>query len=767
MHTATSRAASRVASSLLLLLSFFVASTATAERDTAAADPYAGFAAFRGSKVPPGALPVARFAPQRDDFAFLLPTSSSGAPEPPAGARRLPGEGPWPTGRLLVELSGAGALEPAARELAKNLDVSFERSLRVGRWVLLDANDPTLVRQILNQLVSAREVVRAEPELLRRLDLRSPFDDALFPLQWHLENTRQRDLPRMQVGADIHARAAWQITTGDPDVIIAVLDTGLDLGHPEFADEGKIVAPFNTTDLSADPAPPANELNSAHGVACAGLAAASQSGTTGVVGVCPDCSVMPIRMLAGYGYTTDTAVVDAFVHARDEGAAVASCSWGFFGTYPPRAALAALASFVEEGRGGLGAVALFAAGNTGSEAFPHDVSLEPRVLAIGGTGADDERAAYSSYGPGLDVMAPTGHRFEDETGEPLLLAPMLVTSDRPGADGYNPALDVDHDPGTVLDTDYTAVMDGTSGATPIAAGLAGLVLSMRPELRYEQVHALLREHAAQVGDVVYDERGFNPYYGHGRIDAAATLLAASTGNVCLPDAEACDDGVDNDCDGHVDDEDEDCGFELPEMDLNVGAPCSEGCGLGYCWSAVSDGVCSVSCSAGGCPEGALCIETRSGPFYEPKCMQTCDDDGDCRGGSTCLATAEGGVCHVVCGLDETSGCPAGFRCQAPGEPCVPDDSAPPADGGEPDAGDVDAGGSDAGTSDAGTGSPDGGDPDAGTSDAGKPDAGDVETPPEGCGCESARGEGAGSAVLLWGLVGVAVLRRRRVERPST
>lgn len=671
-----SAVASLLSASALCTSMLFPASLRAAELDGSGppAVPrarYEGFAAFRAAQLPEGALPVARLRREPADYVFLLPAGSK-----PPSARALPGGGPWRTGRLLVDVGGAAPLDEAARRLAVDVGVDFVRALGVGRWALFDAREPGAVSSALLRLGASAAVRRVEAELLRRLDVRSPFDDVLFPLQWHLENTGQRALPRMSSGADVKARQAWQITTGDPDVIIAVIDTGQDLGHPDFDDPGKMVAPLDTTDLSTDPSPEPFESSGAHGIACAGLAAASRTGTVGTVGVCPDCGVMPIRIFDDAGFTTDTSVVDAFVHARAEGASIVSNSWGYAPQILPAAVLDALAAFVDEARGGLGGVVLFAIGNSYAEVAASEIAVDPRVLAVGGTGADDERVLYSTFGEGIDLVAPTGHDFDfDGQGGFVLVGPQLITTDRPGDDGFNPPFDDFVDPGVVVDLDYTATMSGTSGACPIAAGVAGLVLSVRPDLRYEQVFALLRDHAEKVGPVTYDARGWHPEYGFGRVDAFRAVLAAATDEVCAPADESCADGVDNDCDGSVDDEDEDCGFELPPPDAPVGAACNvndpEACGDGFCWTFVAsgEGVCALTCLGGVCPEGSLCVSTDDAWGDYPFCFQTCTDDGDCAPGAACIEAAEGRVCHPLCGLPAGTLCPDGLSCEGEGAPC--------------------------------------------------------------------------------------------------
>lgn len=622
----------------LALVGLLMVHAGVALPDTGPGAAYQGRMSVRASSVFNGATKLAQL---EDGSLILLAPSDALLPK---DAQRLDGDGPWMTGRLIVDLNARPSeLMSTAQRVALKLHADVVRPLRIGSWVLLDLHHSAHVGRALTLLGLDRDVRRAEPELVRRLDVRSPLDDRLFPKQWHLENTAQRSaqFPQMMHGADINARGAWSMSTGDPLVVIAVLDTGMDLTHPEFLQAGKIVAAFNPLDLSSDPSPPPMEWGAAHGIACAGLAAASQAGTGGVVGVCPDCGVMPIRIFNDLGFTLDTSVLDALVHARENGASVVSNSWGYAAEFPPLAVRDALQELAKNGRGGLGAVVVFAIGNSGEEVSRLELATDPRCIAVGGTGSDDVSVSYSTWGTGLDVMAPTG-----DTG-----GPGLVTTDRQGDDGFNPGDDAYEDPDYVTDTDYTAVMSGTSGACPQVAGLAGLLLSVRPDLRYEQVFALIRDTAERVGGD-HDATGWSPRYGHGRIDAAAALTAAVANAVCMPGVEVCNDGRDNDCDGSPDGDDEDCGYVPPEPQVPLGMTCDPNallsCMDGFCTSADgAEGICITTCISSPCPVSGRCVLVGLGPGDSqpiPICLVGCEGTLQCQRGSACQDSSLGPVC---------------------------------------------------------------------------------------------------------------------------
>lgn len=647
------------------------------------ADRYEGVTAWRGPEVPVAASVLGVVGADR---LFVLPKTHAA----PATARRLPGAGPWPTGRVFVE-----TVRP--HDVARRIGARVLREPNSSGWALLDVA-PARVAHLGRALVGADDVDRWAPDMLRRFDVRSPQDNELYSLQWHLENVgqRQAQFPDTVIaGSDIDAPCAWQTTTGDPSVIVAVIDTGHAAGHPDFASPGKIVAPLDTTGASANAEPPAGENGGAHGTAVAGLAVADSVGTVGVTGVCPECRLMPIRIFDALGFGSDTAVVDAFDHALTNGASVANNSWGYGSELVPRPVLEAIGRFAHGARDGLGGVVVFAIGNTYGEAPASEIALDPRALAIGGTGSDDLRVAYSTFSAGIDLVAPTGHEIEWTGAGAEPLGPQLVTTDILGEDGFNPAEDDELEPGVVVDNDWTGVMSGTSGAAPIAAGVAALLLSAAPSLRYEQVFALLTASAEKVGGQVYGDDGHSSLYGFGRIDACAALARLASGALCDVQQEVCDDEVDNDCDGSADGLDDECGFELPAPDLPFGEACdpwdAAGCGDGWCFASgfETDGVCATTCLGGVCAEG-LCIETGDEQRPFPVCLISCETASDCDGTTGCLAIDGVRVCYPRCDGPE-SYCPAEMVCGVDGQ-CAPPEGPPqPVDAGPPPPSTVDGG----------------------------------------------------------------------------
>lgn len=373
-----------------------------------------------------------------------------------------------------------------------------------GFHIIVNTN--TTAIDAANAIRLKPEVMWAYPNFVWPRKQRFTPTDPLFPQQAHLNNTGQN---AGLAGADIKATQAWDLTIGSPQVTIAVLDSGIDIDHEDLV--GRIINPRDTVDDDNDPRPITGED---HGTACAGLALASVNNGVGGAGVAPQCRLMPIRVITNFTTLADEA--EAFMWAANNGADVISNSWGPADNAPPNdpgqllptSTKDAIDFAATQGRGGKGCVILFAAGN-GSENMDTDgYASYTRVIAVGSANNRDRQASYSDFGASLDIVAPGG---DFPTG--------LITTDRTGAPGYTTG-------------NYTGVADtfvGTSAACPVAAGVAGLILSRDSSLTNIQVQQILQNTADKVGGVVYDVNGHNDDYGSGRVNAFAALQSIVVG----------------------------------------------------------------------------------------------------------------------------------------------------------------------------------------------------------------------------------------------
>ncbi|WP_254533378.1 S8 family serine peptidase [Natrinema gelatinilyticum] len=430
------------------------------------------------------------------------------------------GEGMIPTGTMTVQFKPDVAIDEQNEILAEfGLEVLTDLDfLPDGYTVRLTHDSTENPLKIADKLQDRTEIETAEPDLQFQIQFYRFPADTLYQEQWHLNN--RGDVAGLTAGADVKAEGAWEYTMGTRDVTVCVTDDGFDLEHSDFDAPGKIVGPANFgEDGDLDDVRPVQRSDN-HGTACAGVAIAEANGT-GVVGLAPGCSFMPVRTSK---WLSDPAIVSVFQHAIRNDADVISCSWGAAGSYFPLSTQmnAIIRTAARQGRrNGKGCVILFAAGNAD---LPLDgekegtrshqgFALHPDVIAIGASNSHDKRSSYSNYGPELTVCAPS-------SGSP---GRGIVTTDRRGWQGYTR-------------TDYTQTFGGTSSATPLVAGLAALLLSLDPELSSVEVKRILTTTADKIDedDGEYED-GHSPWYGHGRINAQrATALLAGDGDEEFP-----------------------------------------------------------------------------------------------------------------------------------------------------------------------------------------------------------------------------------------
>ncbi len=318
-------------------------------------------------------------------------------------------------------------------------------------------------------------------------------DDTYFPNQWHLENAGQSG---GTASADVRAPEAWGITTGDPNISVAIIDHGIDLSHPDLVDNLVAGYDFWDDDDAPEPGPDSLYLADPHGTACAGLVAARGNNSLGVAGVTWACKIIPVRVdIGGEMPTNEADIATALRWAAANGADVLSNSWGFYGPLPLiHAAIIDITKTGGIGRDGKGCTVFFCAGNNTS--FIWWPAVYSEVIAVGATNHRDIRASFSNVGPELDVTAPGDD---------------VWTTDISGPNGYTFF-------GLYDLQDYYPTFSGTSAATPIAAGVAALILSVEPGLTNEEVRHFVECSVLDLGETGWDER-----YGWGRVDARAAL----------------------------------------------------------------------------------------------------------------------------------------------------------------------------------------------------------------------------------------------------
>jgi len=301
-------------------------------------------------------------------------------------------------------------------------------------------------------------------------------DDTFFESQWHLLNVGQTG---GTPGADVSILDGWAIERGSPLIRVAVLDTGVDFLHPDL--DGRLQPGFDFVNEDGDAT-----ADHPHGVWVTGLLAANAADGFGVAGVDRGCSVVPVKVLDATNTGTVFDLVQGIDWAAEQQIPVVSMS---LVDYP---ASGALAVALGEARAA-GSILLACSGNGGlGDADVSWPGASPDTLSIGATDASDARASSSGTGAALDFVAP---------GE------LLVTVDDQGFDNAD-------------------LFSGCSAATPVAAGIVSLLLALDPTLDQDGAAAWLAAGALdEVGPPSEDTPGPDPFFGKGRLDAAASMQA--------------------------------------------------------------------------------------------------------------------------------------------------------------------------------------------------------------------------------------------------
>ena len=401
--------------------------------------------------------------------------------------------------------------------------IEAEESYAPNCFVLRMADDAAeTVLEVANTYQESGKAIFAYPDLISSRGFRS---EPLFAKQWHLKNVGQSG---GTPGADIKVEGAWQFTEGRPEVVVAIIDDGIDMQHPDLSGDGKIVAPIDVRSGRADSSPIAEYNN--HGTAVAGVAVASRQGS-GVTGVAPGCRLMPIRLDGG-----PILEARAIAHAAQNGAWVINCSWGptdgeWWNPDDPRHeeysplpdnVRQAIDYATTQGRGGKGCVLVWAAGN-GNESVSNDgYASYDKVIAVSASSHEDKKAAYSDFGPEVSVAAPSNHFV------PGKAVGGIWTTDRMGGAGYNNGDPMKGDSAGLYANDF----GGTSSAAPVVAGIAALMLSANPTLTAAEVKRILEDTSEQIDPyggkwVTWsDGRKHSPFYGYGRVNAEKAVAEA-------------------------------------------------------------------------------------------------------------------------------------------------------------------------------------------------------------------------------------------------
>jgi len=371
-----------------------------------------------------------------------------------------------------------------AERLIEQVGSSIVRKQRTPGYYTVTIPEGKGLFETIRQFSELDQVTFAEPSEFGLNDaLAYVPDDPSFERLWGLRNTGQTvNGTTGTSGADIKASQAWEITRGNPNVIIAVIDTGADLDHPDIAANilSRGTEDWDFSDNNDDI--PEDQDLVFHGTHVSGTVGAVDN-TLGIIGVAPECQLMPLRINLSSGMNQNRADAINYVasQARENPNRryVINCSWRMNGDHDGvhNAIINAINNNV---------VVVFAAGNANQnmDITPQYPAVYPEVIAVAATDQDDVKAGFSNFGTDVDVSAPGVNIFSTIGG---------------GNYGF---------------------LNGTSMASPHVAGLAALIWSINPALSNQYVRNTIEQTCDDIDSV---NPSFAGQLGRGRINAFTAL----------------------------------------------------------------------------------------------------------------------------------------------------------------------------------------------------------------------------------------------------
>lgn len=357
------------------------------------------------------------------------------------------------------------------KELSRPYDLNNDAKLL--KTFMLEIEDFGKIEEVIQKLGLEKDLEYVEKVPMCYIDYVP--NDSLYNLyngpskwKWHLDV--------------VQAEQAWDISRGSADIKVAVVDNAVWVDHPDLKD--KIVAQRDTYYNTGNANPPStgNPFDWSHGTHCAGLVGASSDNEIGIASIGFNVSLIAVKASNNnnpdgiYGYP-------GVQWAANNGADVISMSWGGGG-------YSATEQNMMNTLHNMGIVLLASAGND-NVSTPHYPSGYNYVISTASTNSDDKKSYFSNYGTSIDLCAPGGSASPSPDG---LLSTTFNSSN----------------------LGYYDLMQGTSMATPFAAGLAGLILSVNPDLTPDQVEEIMKSTCDNID-------AQNPDYigklGAGRINA--------------------------------------------------------------------------------------------------------------------------------------------------------------------------------------------------------------------------------------------------------
>ncbi|MEB3188501.1 MAG: S8 family peptidase [bacterium] len=355
--------------------------------------------------------------------------------------------------------------------------VSFRKAMTRQDLERFEARTRLQVKRTLPALQAAVVTVGASPEeTVARLRqdaavARAEVDRAVLADEVVVNDPKRGD----QYALDkVNANRAWDVTRGSEQVVIGIVDSGVDLAHPDL--KAKLLPGYSSVEPGKLP-----KDDMGHGTHVAGIAAASTDNGEGVAGLASNCKILPVRVLGARAGSAAT-IAEGLIWAADHGADVVNMSLGF---YDENETVAKAVQYALSKNVVL--VATMGNNNLEKKRYP---AAYPGVIAVGSSDRADNKSTFSNFGAWMSVSAPGTEILSTFPTYPVAIQ---------GPAKY-------------------AVLSGTSMAAPLVAGLCGLVRSKNPGMAPAAVKQVLETTAVDLG-----ESGADKNFGNGRIDAFAAL----------------------------------------------------------------------------------------------------------------------------------------------------------------------------------------------------------------------------------------------------
>lgn len=341
-------------------------------------------------------------------------------------------------------------------------------------WFTFECTEHSLGNSldISNKVYESGEFAEAYPDLINLQSDAFCVNDLRFPEQWHLAN----------YDFGLNLCGVRKVTSGESSVIVAVLDQGVELDHPDL----NLHSVSYDTERGISP----SRIYGGHGTLCAGFISAKTDNVIGIASLAPDCKVMSISNTLLKSLDSSQKRANGINFAWQNGASVISNSWG--AEYRSPMINDAIDNALSKGRQGKGTVVVFATGNnkSGYISYPSSIGGDG-FIAVGATNSSGKRANFSQYGDGLDVVAP---------GDSVL--------------------------STWLNGKYLE-KSGTSFATPLVAATAALLISVDPSLSAKQVEAVICENTTKLPTYLFSSKKrfgtWNKEVGYGLLNPLKAL----------------------------------------------------------------------------------------------------------------------------------------------------------------------------------------------------------------------------------------------------